>query len=475
MTYPPTPPRAADALLADLRRDLPRTALSTGPEATAPYAADLPHARTNSHGGTPVGSRPDGAPLAVVHPANTDHVRTTLRRAHALRVPVVPRGAGTWPDGGANARADSVVLDLSRMNRILDLDPHEQIAVVEPGVITAELDRAAGEFGLRYAPDPAGTAIFTVGGNIATNAGGLRCVKYGATRDTVLGLDVVLADGTAIRTGRHTVKGVTGYDLTALLIGSEGTLGVITAATVRLRPPPEATATVAASFATFAEGTEAVSALTAARLEPSMAELLDGPVLAAVDDAQGTDLRSRGGALLLLQCDGRSAAAEAEWAVSLLRKRATSVETTTDPAEADRLLTARRLALPSLERLGRVLIEDIAVPRTQLAAAVREIAAIAERRGVRIFTFAHAADGNLHPILVLDPDTPGIPEAAWHAAGDIFTTALRLGGTLTGEHGVGTLKRNWLAQELGHEQHALQQRIKAAFDPHRILNPGKAL
>ncbi|MFJ9174060.1 FAD-binding oxidoreductase [Streptomyces sp. NPDC102360] len=452
-----------DALLDALRRDLSRDALATTPEATAPYATDRS------------GSRPDGVPLAVVHAANAEDVRTTLRHAHALRVPVVPRGAGTGLSGGANAGTGAVVLDLSRMNRILDLDPYDQIAVVEPGVITAELDRAAAEFGLRYAPDPASAAISTVGGNIATNAGGLRCAKYGVTRDAVLGLDVVLADGTPIRTGRRTVKGVTGYDLTALLTGSEGTLGVITAATVRLRPRPASTVTVAAHFDSFAEGAEAVSALTAARLEPSMAELLDGPVLAAVDEAQGSDLRSRGGALLLLQCDGRAAAAEAEAAVTLLRERAGSVETTADPAEADRLLTARRQALPALERLGRVLIEDIAVPRSRLADAVREITAAAERHDVRIFTFAHAADGNLHPILVLDPDAPGIPDAAWQAAGDIFTAALRLGGTLTGEHGVGTLKRRWLADELGPQQHALQQRIKAAFDPHLILNPGKAL
>ncbi len=462
MPFPHPSPSAAE-LLAVLRRELPEGALGVGPEATAPYAADRS------------GSRPDGEPLAVVHATRADHVQTTLRHAHDLRVPVVARGAGTGLSGGANAGADSVVVDLSQMDRILQVSPEEQIAVVEPGVITAELDRAAAEFGLRYAPDPASAAISTVGGNIATNAGGLRCAKYGVTRDAVLGLDAVLADGSLIRTGRRTVKGVTGYDLTALLTGSEGTLGVITAATVRLRPVPESTVTVAAYFDTFDEGAEAVSALIAARVEPAMAELLDGPVLTAVDEAQGTDLRSLGGALLLLQCDGRSAAAEAESAVRLLRKSAASVETTADPREADRLLTARRLVLPSLERMGRVLIEDIAVPRTRLAAAVREIAAIAERHGVRIFTFAHAADGNLHPILVLDPASPDVPDEAWQAASDIFTTALRLGGTLTGEHGVGTLKRRWLAEELGPEQHALQRRVKAAFDPHHILNPGKAL
>ncbi|CAM5684511.1 putative Glycolate oxidase subunit GlcD [Streptomyces afghaniensis 772] [Streptomyces afghaniensis] len=223
-----------------------------------PYNRYQDSLTTREGPGLPVRS---GRAWAVVHAANPEHVRTTLRHAHALRVPVVPRGAGTGLSRGANAGTGTVVLDLSGMNRILDLDPRDQVAVVEPGVVTAELDRAAGEFGLRYAPDPASAAISTVGGNIATNAGGLRCAKYGVTRDAVLGLDVVLADGTPIRTGRRTVKGVTGYDLTALLTGSEGTLGVITAATLRLRPVPETTATVAAYFDTFAEGAEAVSAL----------------------------------------------------------------------------------------------------------------------------------------------------------------------------------------------------------------------
>ncbi len=234
----------AAALLTALRRDLPDDALGTGPEATGPYATDRS------------GSQPDGVPFAVVHATHTEHVQTALRHAHDLRIPVVPRGAGTGLSGGASAGAGSVVLDLSHMNRILELSPEEQIAVVEPGVITAELDRAAGEFGLRYAPDPASAAISTVGGNIATNAGGLRCAKYGVTRDALLGLDAVLADGTLVRTGRRTVKGVTGYDLTGLLTGSEGTLGVITSATLRLRPVPEETVTVAAHFATFAEGAE---------------------------------------------------------------------------------------------------------------------------------------------------------------------------------------------------------------------------
>ncbi|WP_329361244.1 FAD-binding oxidoreductase [Streptomyces sp. NBC_01483] len=454
------PPTTASArLLGLLARDLPPDRLATDPAALAAYATDRS------------GTRSDGLPLAVVHARRTEDETVTLRHAHALRVPVVPRGAGTGLSGGATAGEGALVLDLATMNRILELSPDDQLAVVEPGVITAELDRAAAGHGLRYAPDPASAALSTIGGNIATNAGGLRCAKYGVTRDSVLGLEAVLAAGTVVRTGRRTVKGVTGYDLTALLTGSEGTLAVITSATLRLRPVPVATATLAAYFASFEAAAEASYALTRAGAEPALAELVDGPVLGAVDPA----LRERGAALLLVQCDGAGAAIEAEAVSRLLAPLATTVETTADPAEAEALLAARRLALPALERLGRPLIEDIAVPRSRLAEAVREIRAVSVRHDVPVFTLAHAADGNLHPIIVVDPALPGLPDAAWEAAGEIFALALRLGGTLTGEHGVGVLKRQWVADELGPAAHALQRRLKEAFDPRGILNPGKCL
>lgn len=442
-----------------LARDLPPDRLSTDPGALAAHATDRS------------GTRPTGEPLAVVHARRTEDVTVTLRHAHELRVPVVPRGAGTGLSGGATADEGALVLDLSGMNRIRELSPDDQLTVVEPGVITAELDRAAGAHGLRYAPDPASAALSTIGGNIATNAGGLRCAKYGVTRDSVLGLEAVLADGTVIGTGRRTVKGVTGYDLTALLTGSEGTLAVITSATLRLRPVPVATATLAAYFPSFEAAAEASYAITRAGVEPALAELVDGPVLHAIDPA----LRERGAALLVVQCDGAGAAAEAAAVAGLLGPLASAVETTEDPVEAEALLAARRLALPALERLGRPLIEDIAVPRSRLARAVREIRAISARHDVPVFTLAHAADGNLHPIIVVDPDLDRLPDAAWEAAGEIFALALRLGGTLTGEHGVGVLKRQWVAEELGPAAHALQRRIKEVFDPRGILNPGKAL
>ena len=442
-----------------LARDLPPDRLSTDPGVLAAHATDRS------------GTRPTGEPLAVVHARRTEDVTVTLRHAHELGVPVVPRGAGTGLSGGATADEGALVLDLSGMNRIRELSADDQLTVVEPGVITAELDRAASAHGLRYAPDPASAALSTIGGNIATNAGGLRCAKYGVTRDSVLGLEAVLADGTVIGTGRRTVKGVTGYDLTALLTGSEGTLAVITSATLRLRPVPVATATLAAYFPSFEAAAEASYAIARAGVEPALAELVDGPVLHAIDPA----LRERGAALLVVQCDGAGAAAEAAAVARLLGPLASTVETTEDPAAAVALLAARRLALPALERLGRPLIEDIAVPRSRLARAVREIRAISARHDVPVFTVAHAADGNLHPIIVVDPDLDRLPDAAWEAAGEIFALALRLGGTLTGEHGVGVLKRQWVAEELGPAAHALQRRIKEVFDPRGILNPGKAL
>jgi len=420
------------------------------------------------------GHDPGGRPRAVVFAETVDDVVDVLRTAHADGTPVVPRGAGTGLAGGAAATDGSVVLDLSRMNRIVELLPPDELAVVEPGVVTADLDRAAAAHGLRYAPDPASAAISTIGGNIATNAGGLRCAKYGVTRESVLGLDVVLADGRRIATGRRTVKGVTGYDLSGLFVGSEGTLGVIVGATLRLRPIPPRTATLAAFFPDVRAAAAASAAITAARLQPSVAELLDTACLDAIDAVRGTAFRSRGGAFLLVQTDGWGAAEEMAAVRAVVAPLAVDLDVTDDPAATEELLAVRRAALPALERRGRVLVEDVVVPRSRLADAVTAIAEIGRRTGVPIATMAHAGDGNLHPILVTTPGAP-IGEPVQAAAGEVFETALRLGGTLTGEHGVGLLKRRWLAQELGEDVRALQRAIKAVLDPRSVLNPGKKL
>jgi glycolate oxidase len=419
------------------------------------------------------GVEPHGRPVAVVFPRDPEQVQRVLRGAASTRTPVVARGAGTALTGASTAGAGVIVLDLSRMDRIRDIRPDDGVAVVEPGVITADLDRAAARHGLRYAPDPASLEISTIGGNIATNAGGLRCAKYGVTRDAVLGLDVVLADGRLISTGRATLKGVAGYDLTGLFVGSEGTLGVIVGATLRLRPLPEVTTTFAAAYADVTAAAAASVALATARIQPVLAELLDEATLDAVDAAHGTDLCRAGSALLIVQIDGGDR--EAARAAEVLGRDATDLRGTTDEGETAVLLAARRGALPAIERLGRPLIEDIAVPRSRLAEAVGETAVIARRYDVPICTLAHAGDGNLHPIIVAGRTGEPLSAAVTAAADEIFEMALRLGGTVTGEHGVGVLKRAWLRREVGPDNHDLQQHLKSLFDPHGILNPGKAL
>lgn len=421
------------------------------------------------------GHQPAGLPDGVVLAREVDDVVATLRWATEHRVPVVTRGAGTGLAAGASARPGEVVLDVSGLDRILELRADDQVAVVEPGVLTADLDAAAGNLGLFYAPDPASSAISTIGGNIATNAGGLRCAKYGVTREAVLGLDLVMADGRRVRTGRQTVKGVAGYDLTGLVVGSEGTLAVVVGATLRLRPRPDVVATLAAHFDDVVAAAAAASAITAARLQPSVLELVDAVALEAVDAFRGTSLRSRGAAVLVVQCDGRGARAEIDAVAEVVGRFASSWSSTTDPVEAEELLAARRAGLPALERTGDVFIEDISVPRSKLAAAVAGVQAISARTGVVIATIAHAGDGNLHPVVVVERGGTVTEGPPWEAACAVFDLALGLGGTLTGEHGVGLLKRTWLRRELGDDSLALQHAVKAAFDPLGILNPGKAI
>jgi glycolate oxidase len=427
--------------------------------------------RTDRSGWTPAGS-----PSAVAFAESVDDVRAVLLEAGRTGTPVVPRGAGTGLAGGAAAPDGAIVLDVSRMRRILQLSPADELAVVEPGVITAELDAAAAAHGLQYAPDPASAAISSIGGNIATNAGGLRCAKYGVTRDSVLGLDVVLADGTLLHTGRRTVKGVAGYDLTGLFVGSEGTLGVIVGAALRLRPRPRTTATLAARFDDVAAAARGAAAITAAHLQPAVSELLDGATLTAIVAARtgAPPAPPTDGALLVVQTDGYGAELEGAAIEAVLAPLAHDVQRAADGAEAEALLADRRAALPALERLGRVLIEDIAVPRSRLGEAVEAVTAIGTTTGARVFTIAHAGDGNLHPLLVVDGTAESLA-AAEAAAEEIFALALRLGGTVTGEHGVGVLKRRWLARELGEPALAVQHRLKAALDPRGLLNPDTGL
>jgi glycolate oxidase len=417
---------------------------------------------------------PDGAPSVLVQAKTVDDVRHAVVHAAEVGLSVVIRGAGTGLAGGASAGAGSLVLDVSGLNRILEISPADELAVVEPGVITAALDAEAGQFGLRYAPDPASAAISTIGGNIATNAGGLRCVKYGVTGDSVLGLSVVLADGRLVHTGRRTAKGVAGLDLTSLFTGSEGTLGVIVAATVRLQPVPTNTVTIAAYFEDVEQAAAATTAVLAARVRPSIMELLDEASLRQSQDFLGLPSDSAG-AFVVAQTDGFGAHAEAAVVESVFGQFSSRVSIGDDQQVADQLLAVRRSALPALERHGRALIEDIAVPRSRIADAIRAVSEVAARHRTAIYTFGHAGDGNLHPIIVVPNDDPEAYGRAVEAADEIFGTALELGGTITGEHGVGVLKRRWLERELGPEGTEIQRTIRHALDPAGLFNPGKTL
>jgi glycolate oxidase len=421
------------------------------------------------------GHRSTALPLAMVTARTIDDVQATMRIATEFGAAVVPRGAGSGLAGGAIAGGGEIVLSTLAMNRILEVSTDDQLAVIEPGIINDDLNAALRPHGLWFAPDPASKAISTVGGNIATNAGGLLCAKYGVTREAVLGLKVVLADGRLLSLGHRTVKGVTGLDLTALMIGSEGTLGVIVEATIRLRPLVRGTvATIAAYFADVAAAASASAAITAAGFQPAAMELLDATSLRLISAHLELDLAGRGEAWLLVQTDGPASAEEAEGALAVIVAHGGDAELTTDPVEGERLLQIRRAFHPALVAQGTVLIEDIAVPRSALPQIFAAITEIETKFDMSIPTVAHAGDGNLHPNFVYTPGLDGeVPHAVWAAADELFLAALALGGTLTGEHGVGLLKKRWLKDELGDDQLELQRQIKRVFDPQGILNPGK--
>jgi glycolate oxidase len=416
------------------------------------------------------GHRSPAAPLAVVAARSTDDVQAVMRIASQTRTPVVTRGAGTGLAGGAIASAGEIVLSTLAMNSLLEVGIDDELAVVQPGILNAELNRQLEPSGLWFAPDPASRAISTVGGNIATNAGGLLCAKYGVTREAVLGLKVVLADGRLLALGHRTVKGVAGLDLTSLMVGSEGTLGVIVEATLRLRPLVTGLSpAISATFATVEDAARASAQITASGLHPSIMELIGESAMDAIGAHLG--FVHPGGAQLIVATDGAGAELEAEAAFAVIRSHGGAAELTMDRDAAERLFDVRRSFHGAIEAKGSVLIEDVCVPRSALPAMFAAIRDIEVRYSMTIPTVAHAGDGNLHPNFLFDGTE--VPETIWAAADELFRAALRLGGTLTGEHGIGQLKRRWLRDELGDDQFDLQQRVKAVFDPLGILNPGK--
>jgi glycolate oxidase len=451
---------AADAVRRQLERDLPAGVTVTDPDIVVAYRRDR------------AATAAAGTPLALVRATSTADVQATLRIASAHGVPVVPRGAGTGLSGGSSAIDGAITLSTERM-RAVTVDPAAMVVVVQPGPMNADVKAAAKAHGLWYPPDPSSFEICSIGGNLATNAGGLCCVKYGVTTDYVLGLEVVLADGRALRLGGRTIKDVAGYDLKRLFVGSEGTLGVITEATLRLRPLPPPVTTIVGTFADVADAGRAVTAVVTS-VRPAALELMDGAAVAAVERVKPMGLEAGMGALLLAQVDG-----EAEEGAAVERAftaaGATYVARSDDPDEGELLMAARRMAIPCVERLGTVLIEDIGVPIPQIPALVTTVAEVAERHATAIPVIGHAGDGNFHPLVCFDPSDADATVRAETACDEIMQVALRLGGTVTGEHGVGSLKARHLAQQVGPDVLGLMRSVKAALDPQGILNPGKWL
>ncbi|GAB3755594.1 FAD-linked oxidase C-terminal domain-containing protein [Zhihengliuella somnathii] len=422
------------------------------------------------------GPKPDSAlPQAVVFAESVADVQTIASYANRHRIPLIARGAGTGVSGGVNAAENCIVLNLERMNRILEIRVADEVAVVEPGVVNGDLGDAVAEHGLMYAPDPASYRQSTIGGNIATNAGGLRCAKYGVTRDSVLALDVVLADGTLIHTGRDTFKGVAGYDLTGLMIGSEGTLGIVVGATVRLRYLSTDQRSISALFPSTADAAAAVLEIGRRRVQPAITEFLDEGTMQVIDATYGTRLAERGGALLLVRTDGFGAAVEEEAVRAALTACGGEVSERGDEFPA-RLIEMRRASRGDTQDDDYRVGEDVAVPRSRLVDYIHRLTEIAAHHDVRLRVVAHAGDGNLHPTFWVSPD--GGEEALERlnaALDESVRGALDAGGTITGEHGIGQFKRRWLAWEQSERVIDLQRGLKALFDPNGILNPGKAI
>ena len=456
-------PVLADAV-AELTRSLPDGVVLTDADGMEKYRHDWSRDASAGH------------PVAVVRAEDAEQVQTAVRWAAQHRVPVVPRGAGSGLSGGSSAVEGGIVISLERM-RAIDIDVDTRVAVVEPGAFNAEVKAAAAQHGLWYPPDPSSYEICSIGGNVATNAGGLCCVKYGVTTDYVLGLDVVLADGTLVTLGGKRIKDVAGLSLLKLFVGSEGTLGIVTRAILRLVPAQAARSTLVASFPDVDAAARAVVEV-GRHLRPSMMELMDRASINAVEDFRPMGLDRTAGALLVAQSDAPEGARAGE--VALMERACTAagaveVFVTDDADEGEQFVEARRAAFPAIEARGSLLLEDVGAPVPVLPELLAAIAAIAEEHQVEIPVVAHAGDGNTHPIIVFDPADPVGEKRARQAFDAVMHAAIALGGTITGEHGVGRAKKGALPDQLGPDVMALTRRVKDALDPDGILNPGAIL
>ena len=416
-------------------------------------------------------------PDAVIHPANPEEVSLVLKLANTEKIPIFPRGAGSGFTGGALPKGGGIVLVTTRMNRILRIDTENLIAEVEPGVVTEQFQLEVEKLGLFYPPDPASLKFSTLGGNVAENAGGPRCVKYGVTRDFVMGLEVVLPTGEIIRTGGETYKAVVGYDMSRLLCGSEGTLGVITKIIFKLLPLPEAKKTMLTIFDSIDGAAKAVSTIIGARIIPTTLEFMDYATIQCVDRRFNMGIPPEGRAVLIIEVDGDR---------ELIEKQATRIQeliaplglvqckVAKDNAESEALWKIRRLVSPSLRDVNPTKYnEDIVVPRSKVPDVIRKIEEIKNKYDIPIVNFGHAGDGNIHVNVMIDKEIPGMDEKAHEAIREIFQAALDLNGTMSGEHGVGLAKQPYIPMELSPVQIATMKAIKHALDPNNILNPGK--
>jgi len=421
----------------------------------------------------------DVAPLAIVRPGNRDEVSEILKYANQRGIPIVPRGSGTGLAGATVPASGSIVLLMTRMNQILEVDEANLTALVEPGVITAQLAEAVEAKGLFYPPDPGSMAVSTLGGNVAHNSGGLRGLKYGVTRDYVIGLEVILASGDVLTTGGKCKKDVAGYNLTSLFIGSEGTLGVVTQILIRLIPLPETQRTAMAFFDDIETAAQVVSEIIAAHIIPVTLELLDAISIRCVDDYAKLNLPRDMGAMLLIEVDGAADVVDREIdqvGKICQRNHAQRLEIAQDKSHADQLKAARRSTLAALaRRKPTTILEDVTVPRDKIPEMVRQIRKTANDHRVEIAIFGHAGDGNLHPTGMTDARDEEELRRVEMAFEEIFKAALSLGGTITGEHGVGLKKRHVLPLKMGATGMTTMLAIKRALDPNNILNPGKVL
>jgi glycolate oxidase len=456
--------RLTEALRRELSAIVGPTQVHAGPAEKLAYSYD--------------GTFQQHLPDVAVTPGNEAEVAEVVRLAARERLPIVPRGAGTSLTGGTIPLTGGLVLSLARLNQIVEIDPVNSLAVVQPGVITGQLQSAVEAIGLFYPPDPASLQQSTIGGNVACNAGGPRCLKYGVTKDYVLGLRAVLADGRLLRCGGKLIKNVTGYQLAQLLVGSEGTLGVITEVTLRLIPRPNVRFTAAALFDRLDDASRAVTAVMMAGVMPVALEMIDQTCLNLVEDFLQIGLPRTAEAMLLLEADGSDQAAvqtDLERIAAVCRTAgAREVQIATTAAERDALWKARRSVSPALGRARpSKLGEDIVVPRSAIPAMVRRVGEIGRQFDLPIPVFGHIGDGNLHPNILFDRRLPGELERVESAATEIFRAAIEFGGTLSGEHGIGTLKREFLEDDLGAVAVDLMAGIKRLLDPHDLLNPGK--